>query len=508
MWVEDQNFQEIARSVYNKSKDGELSTKEQEELIWEYECEKSEVQEETCSGLQKLQDYIEVTQEALWIGKNNVKVLQNILWYSWSNVDGIFWPGTSTKYLLFRSEMSEGIPMKNLVEIEENFKKMSPSERKNIQRKVWAKPDGYFWPNTFKAILKNYDLVRTEFWATQEEAKDIKADEEKLPQVSEIKDEILPDNVAPWDGEPSEETVLENDTVLYEWHNYKEWEKIFEEKYGEFTEKLEWYVGLPGKVIQAIVRKESTYWANLFNSSWSKGLMALTYNPFQDMRWDTWEGKKQDSIKVLEYQAIFRKIDFNDLLSNDNSIPNEIKRSLKNIQESEDIPQIQSDIEKLMVFLKDDNSHFNHKLNMIVWAIYFSHVFHNISWWNLGQSLYNYNGNSRIDTRTWNEERVDYKRITLNYIWELQDGNKDFVWDDINDGFSRAKIRKAANWIHRRVPSDAKWELVEYFWWGQKNDIELAKLVMNFQKTNSLSPIDGMPWAWTLDKIKELEKNK
>lgn len=413
-----------------------------------------------------------LTPKVIW-------VLQRLSWLKGTEIDNSFGPNTATAII---NAFSDVTSLKGLLEQSDialllDIRSSSSVLIKLLQRWLWVKPDGDFWVSWLEWVKEKYGSY--------------------IDFADLMKREWIP---------------IEWDAVLYESIEGEErWKDIFEERYWVFSTQLESDLWLPPRVIQSVVWKESTYGVDLINGSGSKWLMALTENPFEDMRWDTAEGERVSSIKVLEYQALFRKINLDSLLAlpivwsetTKERIPTPIIASLKTIQDSSDISQIQDEITLLHSYLKWDSSYFDHEVNMVIGSVYLAFLYNNRTDNNIGQAMFHYNGNKKLN-KNGVPEQVDYKRKTLAYLSWLHDW-KIPKWIDSNEGFSRSEIRRSARWTGKteNVSVEDRASLVTLFWETQMNNIELAVAVLKFQKDNTMIPLDGKPWGATIKLIRE-----
>lgn len=502
--------------------DSNLDQNEKQELSEKYYWDCHEIHEQTQRDCSDLLKEVELYTNMKQMSREEIKKLQILSWIQ--NVDGLRGPTTFATYLEI---WNRGLGLENLspwevvskyeevfLTIESKFKAISNrNERREIQRKVWAVTDGHFWPNTFKAIMKNpknnediitlfFDSPVVENTDDIEESLEDKSEEQVWEDVIQANAEII-DQETPevqevsWDTpeittnphpdvfvEAQEEELLSSDEkrtlfklqakeytrglirelqsklwnvwvdgsfwnqsanrVIEKFPNAQsldevfnlEWintdidgilssdgnPEVFRELYGEYIEKLWSDLGLPHGFIEAIIRKETTYGMALNSPTWSKGMMQLTQWPFRDMRWDytvwKWESARivrwGDSNKVLRYRAIFQKIDLNSLLGVEiwdkwlasTRIPDDIISAMRTIQTSENISEIQEQINLLLNHIKWDKHSYDHETNMIIGSVYLSYLYEN-RWWNIWKTARDYNW----DIKLWSNG----KQIRYNY---------------------------------------------------------------------------------------------
>ncbi len=207
--------------------------------------------------------------------------------------------------------------------------------------------DGAFWPNSLERLFTVYPEVQN-----MQEAFDIAG----------INMDI--DGILSPDGNP----------------------EVFRNLYGAYVEQLGNDLWLPLWFIEAIIKQETTYGADLVSNTGSHGLMQLTRWPFKDMRGDSWDRIGVSSETVLRYQEIFRRIDLDALLATPigeegitrDRIPENIILALSTIQTSNDIAEIQEQITLLYEYLKRNGEDFHdHEVNMLIGSVYLANLYQN-----------------------------------------------------------------------------------------------------------------------------------
>ena len=206
--------------------------------------------------------------------------------------------------------------------------------------------------------------------------------------------------------------------------NWKlESESQYRERFSWLALKLEQSLWIPKWIINAIIKKETTYWRNLNSSTWSKWIMQLTKWPFNDMSWDTEWGRKSIS-KVKSYLKIFQKLDINSMKNLsvgggktiNETLPDDVWNNLaklqdKNIKPYDAIKVIDSF--RNIVKSRSNRHIYLHTLNMIIWSVYYTKLY-NASWNSLKNASINYNG----DNKTYGKKhayKYNYWRTVMNY---------------------------------------------------------------------------------------------
>lgn len=231
------------------------------------------------------------------------------------------------------------------------------------------------------------------------------------------------------------------DTVLW-WSDYIPWEtekkaeSEFRQKYGEFTDKLAWNLLLPKWIIKAIIHEETDFWLGridksknriLNSNSGSKWIMQLTKWPFKDISWDTSRKNVVDYSKIENYRDIFKKIDFDTIMSLDmwdwnkleTTLPQDVWEKLKKLQNpsvsSEEAREILLEFKDIIKSWENKYKYF-HTLNMIIWSVYFSNLYEKTSWSEekrikLASANYNWESGGR---------KKSYAKRVYNYYLEEQ----------------------------------------------------------------------------------------
>lgn len=179
--------------------------------------------------------------------------------------------------------------------------------------------------------------------------------------------------------------------------------EVFRSLYGEYIDTLGANLWLPDGFIEAIVKEETTYGADLNSDTWAKGLMQLTGSVFSDMRWDeSVNGRLSRGTalwKVKDYQEVFQKVDLEALLTIEiweswtvwDKIPSEIIAHIQTIQDSDEMREVQGSIDELYEHLKWDSNAYDHETNLLVWSVYLSFLYTNRNNENIWKTAYNYN---------------------------------------------------------------------------------------------------------------------
>jgi len=215
------------------------------------------------------------------------------------------------------------------------------------------------------------------------------------------------------------------DGVLSQSKDIRVLQENFENLYGEYIETIWDDLWLPNWFIQAIIRKETTYWSALNSPTGSKWMMQLTKWPFKDMRWDHWEKIWVDSAKVRRYQEVFRKIDIDKLLwvkvweesTAVDKIPSHVVEHLRTIQSSENIAEIQTSITSLYKHIKGNKYEYDHETNMIIGSVYLAYQYDrndNDIW----LTARKYNGDKKI-APNGKQTRTNYANTVQRYYNEL-----------------------------------------------------------------------------------------
>lgn len=162
MSVEQVSQQEMSRDVYSEIKasddtPGELTSEEKQDLLEKYACDREQIEAETCDNLQNLRDIMQVFEESVELGREDMKKIQMILSIPKSGRDGIFWPGTSAVLQEFKTETWFSGTMQELIsrwdELRIHFRWLNASQRRENQPE-WGR-DGLWGQGTFKFMLKN-----------------------------------------------------------------------------------------------------------------------------------------------------------------------------------------------------------------------------------------------------------------------------------------------------------------------------------------------------------------
>jgi len=201
----------------------------------------------------------------------------------------------------------------------------------------------------------------------------------------------------------------------------------FRNLYGDYIDRLGSDLWLPDGFIEAIIKKETTYWKELNSDTWSKWLMQLTKWPFKDMHWDHGDIIWNDIAKVRRYQEVFRRLDIDWLLTVEiwdkweatSRIPEDIVNHLKNIQDSNDISSVQKSIRALRQHLKWNSHEYDHETNMIIWSVYLAYQYDRFEG-NIWNTARKYNGDKKINPKTGREFRRDYANTVQRYFDDLQ----------------------------------------------------------------------------------------
>ena len=505
MWFEQQEIPEVSQDIYRLARDGDLSDSEQQELLSQYETERTEIQNDIQAELQELKDFMSIFHSVEGISQDQKIQLQMILSIPRAQRDGVFWPSTFQKFLVFRSETwFSGNPEELIAVYEsekEHFLWLSLDEKKALQPE-WGK-DGEWWQNTFRYILsqKNTSLPPQEepnMW----EGDPLVLQTWEESSQEEILEPVLTDTIPeriPWDQHPEEilsqipdeweeesESLEEKSLRLREEANGFQrvllrqlqehlqelsvdgsfWPKsierllvvypdiqsiqeaferagintdidwilspngdpeVFRNLYGEYIEQLGNDLGLPLGFIEAIIKQETTYGADLVSNTGSHGLMQLTRWPFKDMRGDSGDRIGVSLDTVRRYQEIFRRIDFETLLNTQigekglarERMPENIIEAFQTIQESNDISQVQAQITLLYEYLKKSGDDFHdHEANMIIGSVYLAYLYAN-HWENIEVTAREYNSSpnemyayGRNVERYYNQIAAELSQIT------------------------------------------------------------------------------------------------
>jgi len=246
-----------------------------------------------------------------------------------------------------------------------------------LQKAVQTPVDWSFGPNSANAVIKKYPEAQS-----LEEVMHL----EWIPIQG---DKILP--------------IVQN--------NPESKREIFRELYWEYVDILEENLNLPQGLIESIIRQETKHWTYgwLISYSGCKWFMQLSRISIQDMK--TWHRGN-----IRNYKESFQNIDLDRLMSLPiwntgriirETVPSNIIKGLYMLKDSKisdhDYNLI---IEELKVFIKWDNTYFNHAVNMILWSVYLSGTYHDYTVWYWGlwdilttADLYNASASERVKYR-------------------------------------------------------------------------------------------------------------
>lgn len=238
---------------------------------------------------------------------------------------------------------------------------------------------------------------------------------EKYPELTQLKDVFKAEGID-----------TEVDGVLSSSNDIRVLKENFTHLYGEYITKLWDNLDLPQWFIEAIIKKETTYGKALNSETGSKWLMQLTKWPFKDMRWDVGDHIWVDSKKVLRYQELFKKIDFDDLMTTkiwdektaSSKIPMNIKKHFNTLQSSTDVPEIQKSITALFTHIKWNKYEYDHETNIIIGSVYLAWLYES-TWENIWKTAKSYNGDKKI-ARNGKETRVNYANTVQKYFKVLK----------------------------------------------------------------------------------------
>ncbi|MDD2871680.1 MAG: hypothetical protein PHS49_06870 [Candidatus Gracilibacteria bacterium] len=216
----------------------------------------------------------------------------------------------------------------------------------------------------------------------------------------------------------------------------KKAESEFRQKYGEFTDKLAGNLLLPKGIIKAIIHEETDFGLGridksknriLNSNSGSKGIMQLTKWPFKDISGDTSRKNVVDYSKIENYRDIFKKIDFDTIMSLDmgdgnkleTTLPQDVWEKLKKLQNpsvsSEEAREILLEFKDIIKSGENKYKYF-HTLNMIIGSVYFSNLYEKTSGSEekrIKLASANYNGES-------GGRKKSYAKRVYNYYLEEQ----------------------------------------------------------------------------------------
>jgi len=478
--------------------DSNLSDDEKAELQESYEYDCGEVQEETQSLCQELQNELDAYNEMKEMSRDDIKLLQRATGVPWSQRDGLRGPSTFAQYFSHvqnfpaLSNLSLAEIVTEFQKYEDIFNAQNLEERKDLQKSFGLVDDGIYGAQTFWAIYENVsppqddtqeqselpetiveEVVEPDTPEETEETVEInpvdiaEPEEEMQPEESELSPEELQSKLieeaktypkqlreqlqlALWFNPPdgsfgpiSATRALERNPEIYsiEWlFNHYEintdidsslsqsndlWElqENFLSLYWEYTEILTQNMELPASFVEAIIWKETTYGKNLNSGSGSKWMMQLTWSAFNDMRWDTIEWDRLDHTKVRRYQEIFKSIDLDALLSVNiwykgparERIPSHILEAFQVIRESNNISDVQDNIDVLRNHIKWNSREYDHETNIIIGTVYLEFIRQHRANWDLWNTAFRYNWNARR-LENGKTEREDYEeRVIRRY---------------------------------------------------------------------------------------------
>ncbi|MCD5375347.1 hypothetical protein LR010_02775 [Candidatus Gracilibacteria bacterium] len=253
-----------------------------------------------------------------------------------------------------------------------------------LQEGVSTGVDGSFGPNSARAVITKYP------------------DAQSLEDVMRI------------EGIP-----MTSDGVLPTRENTPESQReVFREIYGEYVSVLEDNLDLPGGLIDAIIRQETKFgtYGGLMSPSGCKGMMQLSAVSISDMQMEHRGGTR--------YRTLFQNLDLDRLLNIDigegksisETIPSPIIESLRTLKNPDTSNAVfSSEIRNLRSFIKDDNSYFNHAVNMILGSVYLAGTYHDDS------RVHGGRGDVTATADLYNAapgERVRYRNNVTNFFNE------------------------------------------------------------------------------------------